>query len=263
MANRTLRGPDLGGEADLSLPAGLIGHPARTAMLLALLDGRALPMSVLAAEAGVASSTASEHLGRLTSAGLLQVVRQGRYRYYRIASAEVAEALEALARIAPPAPVRSLRAAGRAAELRYARSCYDHIAGLLGVALMRTLIDRGALTGGDGRHRLGSAGQDRLSGPGRDRDYQLTEPGRQLLAELGVVPVPGDRPLIRYCIDWTEQQHHLAGALGAALLIRFETLGWLERGERRVRRALRVTDLGARELADRLGLDVRQLAPAA
>ena len=154
MANRTLRGPDLGGEADLSLPAGLIGHPARTAILLALLDGRALPMSVLAAEAGVAGSTASAHLGRLTSAGLLRVVPQGRYRYYRIASAEVAEALEALARIAPPAPVSSLRAAGRAAELRFARTCYDHIAGLLGVALMRSLIDRGALAGGDGRHQL-------------------------------------------------------------------------------------------------------------
>ena len=262
MANRTLRGPELGGEADLSLPAGLIGHPARTAMLLALLDGRALPMSVLAAEAGVAGSTASAHLGRLTSAGLLRVVPQGRYRYYRIASAEVAEALEALARIAPPAPVSSLRAAGRAAELRYARTCYDHIAGLLGVALMRTLIDRGALVGGDGRHQLGSAGQDRLSGPGRDRDYRLTEPGRQLLAELASSR-PGNRPLIRYCIDWTEQQHHLAGALGAGLLSRFETLGWLERGERRVRRALRVTDRGARELADRLGLDVSQLAPAA
>lgn len=263
MADRTLRGPDLGGEVDLSLPAGLIGHPARTAMLLALLDGRSLPMSVLAAEAGVASSTASTHLGRLTSAGLLRVIPQGRYRYYRIASAEVAEALEALARIAPPAPVSSLRAAGRAAELRFARTCYDHIAGLLGVALMRNLIDRGALVGGDGRHQLAAAGQDRLSGPGRDRDYRLTEPGRQLLADLGVVVPPGNRPLIRYCIDWTEQQHHLAGALGAGLLIRLETLGWLERGERRVRRALRVTDHGAREFADRLGLDVSRLAPAA
>jgi DNA-binding transcriptional ArsR family regulator len=125
-----------GGDADFAGPAELIGHPTRSAMLLALLDGRALPMSMLAGEAGVAASTASEHLTRLVRGGLLRVRQQGRHRYYELASTDVALALEALARLAPPRPVRSLRAGTRAEALRRARTCYDHVAGHLGVALM-------------------------------------------------------------------------------------------------------------------------------
>lgn len=131
------------GEADFGTPAELIGHPARSAMLLALLDGRALPMSMLAGEAGVAASTASAHLARLVEGGLLRARPQGRHRYYELASPQVAEALESLARLAPPQPVRSLRAGTRAQALRVARTCYDHLGGHLGVALMRSLIDQG------------------------------------------------------------------------------------------------------------------------
>jgi DNA-binding transcriptional ArsR family regulator len=113
-------------------PAELIGHPARAAILLALLDGRALPMSMLADEAGVAASTASAHLSRLVEGGLLRVRQEGRRRYYALASPKVAAALEALAQLAPVRPVRSLRAGTRAQALRVARTCYDHVAGHLG-----------------------------------------------------------------------------------------------------------------------------------
>ena len=107
-----------------------------------------------------------------------------------------------------------------------------------------------------------TAGRDRLSAPGRDIEYQLTEQGRALLDELAVTVRPTNRPYIRYCVDWTEQRHHLAGALGAALLTRFESLGWVERGHRGIRRALHVTDQGRHALASHFGLDVSLYAPA-
>ena len=122
------------------------------AQVLALLDGRSLPSGLLATEAGVAASTMSEHLARLLDAGLVTAERQGRAHYFRLAGPAVAHALEALARLAPPEPVRSLRQGTRAHALRRARTCYNHLAGRLGVDLMTALIDRGLLTGGDGHH---------------------------------------------------------------------------------------------------------------
>src|SRR5215217_7043674 len=147
----------INGDADLAALGSVLGERARARMLLALGDGRALPAGVLASEAGVAPSTASQHLGRLVDAGLLALVPQGRHRYYRLAGPHVAELIEALARVAPAAPVRSLREGTQAEALRSARTCYDHLAGRLGVALMQALIRSGAVTGGDGRHRLDGA----------------------------------------------------------------------------------------------------------
>jgi DNA-binding transcriptional ArsR family regulator len=249
---------ELGGEADFTTPAELVGHPARSAMLLALLDGRALPMSLLAAEAGVAPSTASAHLARLTEGDLLRVRRQGRHRYYELASPQVAEALEALARLAPPHPPRSLRTARRAEVLRLARTCYDHAAGRLGVALMRSLLDQGALDGGDGLHHPGRG--DRLSAPGHDVEYRVTEAGWALFDRLGVRVPPGRRKLVRYCVDWTEQRHHLAGGAGAALLARLEQLDWVRRGAKGVSRALEVTDEGLTGLAEHFRIEPGSLA---
>ncbi len=253
---RTLR---WGGDADFAAPAELLGHPARAAMVLALLDGRALPMSMLATEAGIAVSTASEHLSRLVDGGLLHVRPQGRHRYYELASPEVVDALEALARLAPPQPVRSLRADTRANALRTARTCYDHMAGHLGVAVMRELLHRKALCGGTGRHDPASARQDRLSAPGHDLDYRLTSTGRDLLDRLGVELPKTRRRLVAYCVDWTEQRHHLAGAAGAALLTRVEDLGWVKRGSKNVPRALEVTPTGHRGFAEWLSLDTTEL----
>ena len=249
-----------GGDVDFSGPAELIGHPARSAILTALLDRCTLPMSMLAGEAGVSPSTASAHLTRLVDGGLLRVHRQGRYRYYELASQEVADALEALARLAPPRPVRSLRADTRAKALRHARSCYDHLAGHLGVALMRSLLEHGAVRGGDGRHHPARAHQDRLSAPGKDIVYELTDSGWALLDRLGVVVAQKRRRLVSYCVDWTEQRHHLGGASGAALLTRFEELSWVHRDVRRSPRALRITDVCHRGFDEYFDIDTDDLA---
>jgi DNA-binding transcriptional ArsR family regulator len=246
-----------GGEVDFAVPAELIGHPARAAILLALLDGRALPMSMLADEAGVGASTASAHLTRLVDGGLLQVRQEGRHRYYALASRKVASALEALAQLAPARPVRSLRAGTRAQALRVARTCYDHVAGHLGVAIMRSLLQNRALTGGDGLHHPEDAGRDHLAAPGRDIDYQLTDAGRRLFADLGVRIPEGRRREVAYCVDWTEQRHHLAGAAGAALLTRFDELGWVVRKHRR---ALAITDEGRAGFSRYLGIDTESFA---
>lgn len=223
------------GDADIASVAALIGDPGRARVLRALGDGRALPATVLAFEAGVAASTASEHLARLVAGGLLCVEARGRHRYYRLAGPEVGAVLEALSRVASAEPVRSLRAGSRAAAVRYARSCYDHLAGRLGVALMEALLRDGALTGDDD-------------------GYELTDRGRRLLGELGVPVTARTRPLVRHCMDWSEQRPHLAGAAGAALLTRLLDLGWVERAPRG--RALLVTDLGTRAFAGRLGVEV-------
>jgi DNA-binding transcriptional ArsR family regulator len=176
----------MSGDADISIPAGLMANPGRARVLMALSDGRVLPASVLASEAGVAASTASEHLVKLCEGGMLAVEQHGRHRYYRIASAQVIAACEALAQIAPQTPVRSLRQHTRASQLRNSRLCYDHLAGHLGVALMRALIDRGVLVGGDGTHHPERAPTDRLSAPGHDVDYRLTERGIDQLTDLGI-----------------------------------------------------------------------------
>ncbi len=238
------------GEPDIARVAALMGEPARARVLMALVDGRALSASVLAAEAGVAASTISEHLARLVDAGLLTAERHGRSRYFRLAGPEVAEVLEALARIAPTQPVRSLRQGTRANALRRARTCYNHLAGQLGVALMVGLLERGVLEGGDGSRTA----DDRLSAPGRAVHYQLTPQGHSTLADFGVNvdAVLRRRPPIRYCMDWSEQSHHLAGPLGTAVTDRLFTVDWIRRTPRR--RAVVLTDAGRQGLHDTFGV---------
>jgi DNA-binding transcriptional ArsR family regulator len=230
------------GDADIAALASLFADPARCSVLLALDDGRALPASVLADEARVSRSTASSHLSKLTDAGLLRVETHGRHRYYRLAGPQVGALLEQLVALAPPRPIRSLREGTRAAKLRSARTCYDHLAGRLGVELMRSLLDRAVLTGGDG-----------LSNPGLDVRYELTDHGRGYLTKLGVEIPVGRRPLVRYCVDWSEQRHHLGGALGRAMLDRFLAARWISRVPRG--RALTVTAEGRTALADWFGVD--------
>ncbi|MCV7219244.1 helix-turn-helix transcriptional regulator [Mycobacterium crocinum] len=241
------------GDADIAAVASLLADPARCSVLLALDDGRALPASVLADEAGVSRPTASSHLAKLTAAGLLRVEAHGRHRYYRLAGPHVAELLENLVRLSPPRPVRSLREGTRAAPLRAARTCYDHLAGRLGVAVMGSLLDRGALIGGDGRYDPNRDVHDSLSTVGHDVRYELTGAGRDFLTGLGVVLPTGGRPLIRYCVDWTEQRHHLGGGIGRALLDRFLSAGWLARTARG--RAVTVTAAGQAVLAESFAID--------
>jgi DNA-binding transcriptional ArsR family regulator len=244
------------GDADIASIGSLVADRGRARILLALGDGRALPASVLADEAGVAASTASAHLSRLVKGGMLRVERHGRHRYFRLAGPEVAELIEALARISPPAPVRSLKQGSRAHAVRFARTCYDHLAGVLGTKLMEALLERDMLTGGDGVFDPDSVQDDRLAAPGFDLDYRLTPAGVRDLKAFGIDfdALPPRRPLIRYCVDWSEQRHHLAGSLGAAIAARMIELGWVRRAQRS--RALHVSDDGYEGLRQQFGVEL-------
>lgn len=235
--------------------ASLIGEPARAAILMALADGRALAAGTLAAEAHVAPSTASEHLARLVAGGLVTVEHSGRHRYFRLAAPEVAEAVEALARLAPIRPVRSLAQSTHAEALRRARTCYDHLAGRLGVALLEALAAGGLLA----QSRCGDVEPDPVLGAGRAHRYHVTAAGMDRFAALDVnVEAPGRRPLIRCCVDWSEQRPHLAGWLGASLLSRMVEMGWLVP---RPRRVVVLSDAGRRALSHELGVDVSVMEP--
>jgi DNA-binding transcriptional ArsR family regulator len=241
------------GDVEISEIAALLADRARCRVLLALNDGRALPASVLADEAGVSRATASSHLRKLTDAGLLRVEPQGRHRYYRLAGPHVGELLEKLTEIAPARPIRSLRESTRAAQLRTARACYDHLAGRLGVEIMAAMIDKGYLDGGDGRHDPERSRHDQVRGYGRDIDYSLTPAGWGFLDEMDIAVPAGRRTLVRYCIDWSEQRHHLAGLLGRSILDRFLSAGWVRRRERG--RSVQVTPNGKAVLAESLHIE--------
>jgi DNA-binding transcriptional ArsR family regulator len=213
------------GDADIARIAHLIGDPTRAKVLLTLIDGRALPASRLAAEAGVSASTISEHLTKLCEANLLMYERSGRSRYFRLLDPSVAKALEALAEIAPPEPVRSLRQSTKASALRRARTCYNHLSGRLGVTLMTALLDRGLIESGEDH----PTADDQMAAPSRQVTYRLTKAGRHELGDFGLdlIEIERHHPPIRYCMDWSEQRHHLAGPLGNALTSRLFDLGWI------------------------------------
>jgi DNA-binding transcriptional ArsR family regulator len=242
-----------GGDTDLAAIGALLADPGRCRILLALDDGRALPATRLAAEAGVSPATASSHLGKLTDAGLLAVEAQGRHRYYRLAGPAVGHLIETLQQLAPTVPIRSLRQGTRAQALRQARTCYDHLAGRLGVELMSAMIGCGHLTGGDGTFDPSLAQQDQRTGYGHDVGYTLTESGEDFLIDFGL-NLPARRKPIRYCVDWSEQRHHLAGALGRSLLDRLTEADWIRRTD--ATRAVRITDTGHRGLHETLGIQL-------
>jgi DNA-binding transcriptional ArsR family regulator len=225
-------------DANIALPAALIGDPVRAAILAALCDGRAQPASALAHAAGISPQSASNHLAKLTEGGLLSVESEGRHRYYRLASPEVAAAMEALAQVAPPLRSLDLPLTAKARSLRFGRSCYDHLAGRLGIAVTARLEALEYLRGESGSKR-----------------YAVSEAGREWFAAFGIdVAALGtsSRGVARQCLDWTERRHHLAGPLGTALLSRFVTLGWLRREHGT--RAVAVTAAGAAGLAQALDL---------
>ena len=208
--------------------AALVGEPSRAAMLLALLDGVALPAGELARVAGLSASAASLHLAKLAQGGLVSMRRESRHRYYALASADVAHALEALgviARAAPPARVRPVHE-----PIRVARTCYDHLAGQLAVALWAMLE----------REKFISAQAPRA--------LEVTEEGARFFARTFAVDVTElaeqRRALMRACLDLTERKHHLAGSLGAALLASMLQRRWLSK--RRDSRGLRITPEGER-----------------
>lgn len=230
--------------------ASLLADPARVAMLWAVSDGRALPAGELARAGRVSAATASAHLARLTAGGLLAVERHGRHRYYRLADPAIVRAMEALAAATPRMERRGRAGSGAgepigpSAALRRARTCYDHLAGTLGVGVAEALIARGTLALKEGNYVLtGSGGVD---------------PGFAALGlDVAVVRAEAERrrrPLARACLDWSERRYHLAGALGAALTQSLLEREWVDRV--RGTRALRVTNGGRRALARHFGVQV-------
>lgn len=222
--------------------AALAGDPARAAMLHALMDGRALTASELARVGGITAQTASSHLARMASVGLITVEKQGRHRYHRLASPLVAQMIETIMQVAShlkPSPAR-LSVGPRDAALRAARTCYDHLAGQLGVALADAMVDRGYV-------ELESDGG------------LVTKPGRRFLADIGIdvqtLATRGSkrsgRVLCRPCLDWSERRPHLAGALGAALCARCFNTGWVRRIEGT--RAVAITPRGQRAFREQFG----------
>ncbi|AKF95785.1 ArsR/SmtB family transcription factor [Brevibacillus laterosporus] len=216
--------------------AALVGDPSRVTMLLELLGGIALPASELARAARITPQTASSHLTKLVEGNLLVVEMSGRHRYYRLSGPEVAYALEALNVIATPKPIRSLKEYDQSKVLRYARTCYDHIAGEVGVGLTDRLLELGMI------ERSG-------------RDFVVSKHGYERFKQFGIDVdnvKKGRRHFARQCLDWSERKHHIAGGLGAAITNRLFELEWIARipGGR----AVRVTDAGLNGLADEFGL---------
>jgi DNA-binding transcriptional ArsR family regulator len=228
-------------DADLARVGSLLGEPARGRILVALADGRALPASVLAAEAHVAPSTASGHLKLLVEAGWLSVEQHGRHRYYRVARDDLGELIEMAVRVAPQPPVRSLKADSERRRMRDARTCYGHLAGRVGVAVLDGLLERGWIEGHDGSFR---PGVDELSSTGRDVVYRVTGAGHRGLGALGIDAPTGAGA--RHCVDWTEQRHHLGGGLGRRIADAAFDRGWVVRAERG--RSVTVGPGGARAL---------------
>ena len=222
-------------DPDVAEIASLLGDPARAAMMYALLDGGTLSATELARRASVSASAASMHLRKLVGGGLLAVERSGRHRYHRLANRDVAHALEALGAVAKPPAVVALTQATALEALRAARTCYDHLAGRLGVDFAGALERRGVVARANG-------------------DYVLGRRAASELAELRIELEPLSRlrrPLVRGCLDWSERELHVAGALGAALTSRLFELGCIVR--RDGTRSVAVTETG-RELFAELGV---------
>jgi DNA-binding transcriptional ArsR family regulator len=222
--------------------AALAGDPARAGMLHALMDGRALTASELAYVAGISPQTASAHLARMTTAGLLSVEKQGRHRYHRLASLAVARMMESIMQVASgPGSTRPPRVVGpKDAALRMARTCYDHLAGCLGVALADALVCSG---------RVELAGDGGL----------VTDGGIEFFGHIGLdigaitarSSSRTSRILCRPCLDWSERRPHIAGKVGAALCAHSFAQGWI----RRIKdtRAVAITPEGERVFREQFG----------
>lgn len=198
---------------DIARVATLIGDPARANMLTALMAGKALTASELAREAGIGAPTASSHLAKLESGGLVVQRRQGRHKYVALAGDEVARVLEALMGLAAGTGHLRSRTGPRDGALRKARVCYNHLAGDMGTRLFDSLVARGLIA---------EAGAT----------VALTPEGARWMAGFGIdvaALARGRAPLCRACLDWSERRTHLAGSLGRAVLARIEALGWARR----------------------------------
>ncbi|PWW04405.1 ArsR family transcriptional regulator [Hoeflea marina] len=223
--------------------AALIGDVARSNILHALMGGKALTATELAHHAGVSAPTTSGHLARLVDGKLVLMEKQGRHRYFRLASPAVAEILEGLGNLAAAGPARHRPTGPKDLAMRHARTCYDHMAGRIAVALTDSLTERGLIII-------------------EDRSGLVTDDGRRFFAGFGIdleSKPRTARPLCRTCLDWSERRMHLGGRLGASLLARSIERGWV----RTIRdsRALEVTRAGERGFTETFGIASEMLRP--
>lgn len=228
---------DRRGDADIAAVATLMADETRATILIALSDGRSLPAGELGRMARVAPSTASWHLDKLVEGRLLEVESWGKHRYFRVAGPQVVDAIEALAPLAPDKPIRSWRQSRAAGRVRFARTCYDHLAGELGVRFTRALVDQEILLEAEG-------------------GYEVTEEGISRLREFGV-DLSGRKGRIHFAprhVDWSERYHHFAGPLAKVTTDRLFELGWIVRVSES--RAVRLTEAGDSGLRKHFGLRV-------
>jgi DNA-binding transcriptional ArsR family regulator len=223
---------------DIAMIAALVGDPARSNMLTALMTGRALTASELAHQAGVTPQTASSHLSKLETGGLVEQEKQGRHRYYRLSDPDVAAVLEGLEGLAARAGHMRVRTGPKDPALRHARVCYDHLAGDLGVQMLDSMKRQRWLRQ-------------------RKQDIELTAEGQRFLTDT--LQISADalahprRPLCRACLDWSERRHHLAGTLGAAILTRLTELKWAARDAAPGSRVVNFTRNGEKRFAALFG----------
>jgi DNA-binding transcriptional ArsR family regulator len=225
-------------EPDIATVSSLIGDPSRAAILMALADGRALPAGELARFAHVTPQTASSHLDKLFKGNLLAVEVQGRHHYYRLRDERIAGLLESLAALAPRRRPLTTEQRAAAEKLQFARTCYGHLAGRLGVALLEALFLMRVL---DTDH---------------DSQWRVTGQGSKWLCDLGLdldVLRRERRPLLKRCLDWSERRHHLAGSLGVGLARLFFERNWVTRV--RAGRAVRLTESGRKAMRKQFGVD--------
>jgi DNA-binding transcriptional ArsR family regulator len=223
---------------DIAMVASLVGDPARANILTALMTGRALTASELAQEAGITPQTASSHLGKLESGGLIEPEKQGRHRYYRLTGPDVAAVLEGLEGLAARAGHLRVRTGPKEPALRRARVCYDHLAGDLGVQMLDAMTKMKLV-----RHHKS--------------EIALTSEGERFIATRLQIDVAGithaRRPLCKACLDWSERRHHLAGTLGAAIMTRFTELKWAARDSTAGSRVVNFTRNGEKQFASLFG----------
>ncbi len=233
-----------GSHPAISEIAALVGNPARANILIALANGQALTASELAYVAGVSPQTTSEHLARLREANLLSLTKQGRHSYFRLSSPKIARMIESIMVVAADGPQRYRPRWNGDDQLRTARTCYDHIAGRLGVALTDSLA----------QHKHVVLTED---------GGMVTRAGEKFLTDFGIAlneAREGRRTFCRPCLDWSERRPHLAGAVGAALAGRCLDLGWIARI--RDSRALKISATGERGFKDVFGISLHAERPA-
>jgi DNA-binding transcriptional ArsR family regulator len=223
---------------DIAMVASLVGDPARSNMLSALMTGRALTASELAHQAGITPQTASSHLAKLEVGGLIELEKQGRHRYYRLTGPDVASVLEGLAGLAERAAHTRVRTGPKEPALRRARICYDHLAGDLGVQMLDSMR----------KQKLVRQSKQAI---------ELTGEGKRFMAQA--LQIDADmlahprRPVCKACLDWSERRHHLAGTLGAAVMNRFTELNWAARDSAPGSRVVNFTRTGEKRFAALFG----------